>query len=466
MTETPPSHTGNARRILGTLAALVIVVAGMKAATSLVEPLLLAALIAVAVMPLLGWLTRRGAPLAVGISLVVLLIGVIGAGTGLVFARSVQDFTAQLPVYQQKLDAEFGALAGSLGGWGIELPASGLTSLIDPGTAMSWATMLFTALGNLLANGFLVLLIVIFVLFEAAHFRTKLSQALPGGDTVICRFDRIAAGINHYLALKSALSLLTGVLAGLWFWIIGVDYPVLWGLLAFLLNFVPNIGSIIAAIPPVLLALVQLGPQGALLAASGSLAVNTVVGNFIEPRVMGTGLGLSPLVVMLSLVFWGWVLGPVGMLLSVPLTMIAKIAFEATPSTRPIAILLGTVDDEPPGTPPVSPPGQPPENPVSSTPTESTPMFKVNEYFDGKVKSISFESARGPATTGAMAAGEYEFNTGKPETMVITSGAADIQLKGETTWTRYGAGGSFEVPGNSSFRIRLAGDTTYLCYFN
>lgn len=93
-------------------------------------------------------------------------------------------------------------------------------------------------------------------------------------------------------------------------------------------------------------------------------------------------------------------------------------------------------------------------------------MFKVNEYFDGKVKSIGFASARGDATTGAMAAGEYEFNTGKPETMQITSGVAEVQLKGESTWTRYGAGGSFEVPGNSSFRIKLAGDTTYLCYFN
>lgn len=92
-------------------------------------------------------------------------------------------------------------------------------------------------------------------------------------------------------------------------------------------------------------------------------------------------------------------------------------------------------------------------------------MFKVNEYFDGKVKSIGFQSARGAATTGAMAAGEYEFNTGKPEQMVITSGAADVQLKGESTWTRYGAGGAFDVPGNSSFRIRLAADATYLCYF-
>lgn len=459
---THPSGASKARSILGTLAALVIVVAGLKAATPLVEPLLLAALIAIAVMPLLNWLTRRGVHLAISITLVVVMIAVAGAGTGLVFARSAQDFSTQLPVYQQKLDAELVTLSAMLGERGIDMPDTGLGSLMDPGSVMSLATTLFTALGNLLANGFLVLLIVVFVLFEATQFREKLSQALPGGAGVIQHFDRITAGMNHYLALKSALSLVTGVLVGLWFWIIGVDYPVLWGLLAFLLNFVPNIGSIIAAIPPVLLALVQLGPQGAVLAASGSLAVNMVVGNAIEPRVMGSGLGLSPLVVMLSLVFWGWVLGPVGMLLSVPLTMIAKIALEANPSTRPIAILLGTVDDDTPARIAEDSAIPPPTTPLE----ERTHMFKVNEYFDGKVKSISIESARGPATTGAMAAGEYEFNTGKPETMVITSGAADVQLKGETTWTRYGAGGTFDVPGNSSFRIRLTGDTTYLCYFN
>ena len=119
-----------------------------------------------------------------------------------------------------------------------------------------------------------------------------------------------------------------------------VDYPLLWGLLAFLLNYIPNLGSIIAAVPTVLLTLVQLGWSAALIVFAGYSVVNVVIGSFIEPRFMGKGLGLSTLVVFLSLVFWGWVLGPVGMLLSVPLTMTLKIALESSEENRWLAKLL------------------------------------------------------------------------------------------------------------------------------
>jgi predicted PurR-regulated permease PerM len=133
----------------------------------------------------------------------------------------------------------------------------------------------------------------------------------------------------------------TGLVIWLWLTLIGVDFAALWAMLAFLLNFVPNIGSVIAAIPAVLLALVQLGPGPALLTMVGYMVVNVVIGSLIEPKIMGRGLGLSTLVVFVSLVFWGYVLGPAGMLLSVPLTMVLKIALDSNPQTRPAAILLG-----------------------------------------------------------------------------------------------------------------------------
>lgn len=140
-----------------------------------------------------------------------------------------------------------------------------------------------------------------------------------------------------------------------WLTILGVDYAVLWALTAFLLNFVPTIGSILAAIPAMLLALVQIDLQSALLVAVGYLVVNTLVGSILEPKIMGHGLGLSTLVVFVSLVFWGWVLGPVGMFLSVPLTMSLKIALDANPQTRPIAIMLGPEIREPPRNRPIGP---------------------------------------------------------------------------------------------------------------
>jgi predicted PurR-regulated permease PerM len=147
-------------------------------------------------------------------------------------------------------------------------------------------------------------------------------------------------GVNRYFALKTVFSLITGITVWLWLAVLGVDFAATWGMIAFFLNFVPNIGSIIAAIPAVLLALIQLGVPSALLACLGYALVNIVVGNILEPKFMGRGLGLSTLVVFISLVFWGWVLGPIGMLLSIPLTMIVKIALATDEDTRWISTLL------------------------------------------------------------------------------------------------------------------------------
>jgi predicted PurR-regulated permease PerM len=156
------------------------------------------------------------------------------------------------------------------------------------------------------------------------------------------RFEAFSNAVNQYLAIKTLVSIFTGFAVGIWLWVLGVDFPLLWGVSAFLLNFIPNIGSIIAALPAVMLAFVQLGGVSSGLAALGFLVVNLVVGNIIEPRYMGKGLGLSTLVVFLSLILWGWVFGAVGMLLSIPLTIIVKLALEANPKTRWLALMLGS----------------------------------------------------------------------------------------------------------------------------
>ena len=131
------------------------------------------------------------------------------------------------------------------------------------------------------------------------------------------------------------------MLVALWLWGLGVDNALFMGLIAFFLNFVPAFGSFIAAIPGVLLAFVLLGPGAAALAVLGYVVVNVAVSYVVEPRIMGRHLGLSPLIAVVSLLFWGWLLGPVGMLLSVPLTMALKIWLENQETTRPLAILLG-----------------------------------------------------------------------------------------------------------------------------
>jgi predicted PurR-regulated permease PerM len=192
-----------------------------------------------------------------------------------------------------------------------------------------------------LTNAFLILITVVFILLEASGFPAKLRTALRNPDESIGHFQKITENVKHYLALKTLLSLGTGFCVTMLLLFLGVDFAILWGIVAFLMNYIPNIGSILASVPAILLAFVQFGPGKAAIVAVGYLAINMLFGPVMEPRVMGHGLGLSTLVVFMSLVFWGWVLGPVGMLLSVVLTMIVKIALESRNDTRWLGVLLG-----------------------------------------------------------------------------------------------------------------------------
>jgi predicted PurR-regulated permease PerM len=201
---------------------------------------------------------------------------------------------------------------------------------------------IFAALSSALANAFLLLLTVVFILLEMADLPRKLRLVLKNPERSLSTIEKFSQHAKRYMVIKTLLSAATGVLIWLLLLILGVDYPVLWGTLSFLLNYVPNIGAILAALPVALLALVQLGVGSALLTVLGFIVVHIVVGNIIEPKLMGRVLSLSTLVVFLSLVFWGWVLGPIGMILSVPMTSLVKIALESYEETRGLAFMLGS----------------------------------------------------------------------------------------------------------------------------
>ncbi|MEM7077767.1 MAG: AI-2E family transporter [Pseudomonadota bacterium] len=328
-------------------AALVIIAAGLKTSQELTVPFLLAAFIAtIAATPML-WMQSKGVPAGISLPAVMVLMVVVVVLMGAMFAQSAAAFTAKLPFYQERLvvlQAEFFAFIAPLTGmFDIENPES-LLKNFDPNAALDLAGTTLARLGAVLSNSFLIVLTVIFILAEAASFPKKLAVVLKDPSRDLPHFAKFAENVNRYIAIKTSVSVFTGMIVTAFLWILGVDFPILWGLLAFLLNYVPTIGSILAAIPPVLLALIQLSPTTAGVVAIGFVVINLVMGNAVEPRFMGRGLGLSTLVVFLSLVVWGWILGPVGMLLSVPLTMTAKIALEANPNTEWLAQLLSPAD--------------------------------------------------------------------------------------------------------------------------
>lgn len=327
--------------ILVTFAALVIIIAGLKSSQALLVPFLLAFFISIICAGPFYWLQQRRIPAAVALLIVIMIVLLGGLVVATVIGTSVNDFTSQIPLYEQQLRQQALVLFDWLEQFGIHLSRQLLFDYFNPGSAMQYAARVLAAAGGVLTNSFLILLTVIFILFEAAGMPGKLRAALNDADTSLISFEKFVASVRKYLVIKTLVSLVTGLLVSGGLMLIGLDYALLWGLIAFMLNYVPNIGSIIAAVPAVLLASIQLGPFHALLVVTLYLTINVVMGNAIEPKLMGRSLGLSTLVVFLSLVFWGWVLGPVGMLLSVPLTMIIKIALEVNPSTRWLAIMLG-----------------------------------------------------------------------------------------------------------------------------
>ena len=331
-----------ALRIMIAIACFVILVAGMQAAASILVPFLLSVFIAIICTPPLFWLQNRGVPKLLAIALIVVVLMAIGYWLVIFVGSSVADFTASLPAYQRRLMEESTLLIAWLQDRGIEVSEQMIYEYLDPSVAMQMAGRVLTGMTGALTNAFLIFLTVLFILLEASGMPDKFRAAFKNPEKSLAGIRRFTKSVNRYLALKTLFSLATGVFIAIWLTITGVDYALLWGLTAFMLNYVPNIGSIIAAVPAVLMALIQLGIWPAAMAAGGFLAVNVVIGSLLEPRFMGSGLGLSTLIVFLSLVFWGWVLGPVGMLLSVPLTMIFKIAMESQEETRWLAVMLGS----------------------------------------------------------------------------------------------------------------------------
>jgi AI-2 transport protein TqsA len=327
-------------KFLVVAAAFVIVVSGLKMASSLVVPFLLSVFIAMIVSPLLALLKKRGIPGVAAIALVIMLIMSIGLMLGAVIGSSLDSFREDMPIYSAKLSAMSESLQQWLSARGIAIDATQWQSSFDPSAVMGLVGSTLASFGNVMTNSVMILLTVIFILAENITFAEKLKLARGNANSQQW-LSKFSDSVQGYLAIKAAISVATGLLIFIWLSIVGVDYAVLWGLLAFLLNFVPTVGSFIAAVPAVLLALVQLGLGPAGLTLGGFVAVNFLMGSALEPRLMGKGLDLSPLVVFISLVLWGWVLGPVGMLLSIPLTIMIKIALETQPDTRWISIMLG-----------------------------------------------------------------------------------------------------------------------------
>ena len=332
-------------RFLLVLACIVVVVAGLKAAAPVLVPFALALFLAVVTMPIMFGLRMRRVPAPIAILLAVLVDVLVFGLIILLATNAMGALSLRIPVYRASLLDLIDRSATWLASKGlpdVELLTSGL---LDPEAIFGFVGNTVQMAASVFSVAILVAIILCFILAEATVFPFKFQAILGHDRTSRIRITKTIGEVQAYLGIKTLVSLATGLTAGLFSWWMGLDFPVLLGLLVFLLNYIPTIGSIIAAVPAMLIALILFGWPRMVVVGIGYLAINTTFGNVIEPNVMGRRMGLSTLVVVLSLLFWGWVWGPIGALLSVPLTMVTKIVLENTPDLRWIAVLL---DKSPP----------------------------------------------------------------------------------------------------------------------
>jgi AI-2 transport protein TqsA len=333
-------------RLLLTVAGAVAVLAGMRAAASIIGPILIAMIITVAWSPGSEWLRNRGWHPSVA-ALTGIALGVIGVAlfVALVWTSLIQ-LQENIPGYQPRIAAIQDLVRDKVADLPFDTSRLFASDLVSPGALVGYALKIvqrFTQTGNL----FLLVLLMAFMMLEAVRYPQKLRDALSGAPETIARLSEFSASIRSYVTINAVFGLAAALLDTVLLLSLGVDFAVFWGVLSFLLSFLPNIGFIIALAPPTLLALIQFGFTRALLVLGGYILINFVMDNVIKPRFVGVRLDLSPLVIVLSLVFWGWLLGPMGALAAVPLSIGSRFLFESFEESRWLAHLMSDAGPKP-----------------------------------------------------------------------------------------------------------------------
>ena len=326
------------------LASLIIIIAGLMQAISIVNPLLMGLFISIICAQPILWLQKKKVPQTLAVFIVIFLIVVIFIGFSELIGASLSSFSQNIEVYEANLNEMGASLLELTKSYGFNLSLDKVPNMFDVSKVMNLTAGVLGQLGSFMGNALTIFFLAVFLLLELDTLSIKSKVVFKESKTSTYLFS-IFESIRHYLSIKTVTSLLTGFLIWVGLKLIGLDYAIIWGLIGFLFNYIPNIGSIIAAIPAVLFALIQLGLGGVLWTGVIFVAVNMIVGNIVEPKMMGKGLGLSTYIVFVSLLVWGFILGTVGMFLSVPLTMAIKIMLEQNAKTEWIAILLGSGEE-------------------------------------------------------------------------------------------------------------------------
>ena len=326
-------------RVIVALAAAVVVLVGMRLAAPILNPILFAVVLALLFSPLYSWIRRHGlsTPLALGVMLV--FVGAIFAGLFFTLGTSISRFTERVSFYTSQLDVRLDDLDALIERLGIS--NVDLKEVIKPGALADALGVVLSGIAGFLSDLFLILVIMLFLLAEGAAMMDRLRASVPEDNPRVARLAVFAHNVVRQFGLRAVVNLVTGAGVTVLLLVLGVDFPLLWGILTFFLSFVPYVGLVLAVAPAVVLALAEFGLSRAVLVIVGVVVINILAENVLSPMMMGRGLNLSPTVVFLSFIFWAWLLGSPGAFLAVPITLFMVVMLDTFPETRWLARLMG-----------------------------------------------------------------------------------------------------------------------------
>lgn len=349
-------------RVIITGAGLAIIVAGLKFASSILAPIIFSLFMAILCLPILSWLQRKHVPTWLALLFILLGLFICIALLGLFIYVSLNGLDERLPVYEERLQALISQVRPVLQQLGIDTSGVVPTNSVNIGQLFGTISSFLRATITSLTSLFLIMLGITFALLEAGSFAEKLRRSGSRAQAALAVGVRFSSASQQFFYLKAINNLIVAVGATLFLLFYRIDFALLWGVLIFFLSYIPNIGIVLACVPPVILALLQYGLVGALIVVGVLFVINLIGDNAITPRLMGTGLDISPSIIFFSFIFWTWVFGVVGALLSVPLTVLVKFICEANDETRWLATLMSS-----------SKPGKAPEPTTVEEPEERHP---------------------------------------------------------------------------------------------
>jgi predicted PurR-regulated permease PerM len=324
------------------IASISVGLLAMRAANDILSPILLAMVLAITVTPLLHWFMKRGASSGLALILTIVLTVLVTLGIVWLVGLSVQDFSEKIPAYEQRFEEMEQSLGSTLTKLGVDVDDLASDQMVAPEKLLELAAGFAGGLVSGLSNWGLILLTSVFFLVEATIMPRKVRSIAEDSDPDVQRGLRFTQDIRQYMTINAGVGLLAAVINVILLAIIGVDFALLWGVLSFFMSFIPSIGFLISVIPPAIMALIQFGVTEMVIVIVAYIGINFLVDNVIKPRFIEEGLNISVAVTFLSLIVWGWVLGPIGAILAVPMAMIVQAILDSREETRWMAYLMGS----------------------------------------------------------------------------------------------------------------------------